>query len=184
MNRKFLEELGLEKDQINSIMAKNGEDIEAHKKEIAEKDTKIKELEGNIEERDKDIENLKNATDKVSKEDYESLQNKYKELEKASKENVANVTKNFLVDKILASSKAKNVEVLKKQIDFDKVKLDGEELKGLNEQIKTLQKSDSYLFDVENKNKTVDLNGNLDGDTPKNDFNFQFTGVREMPKNN
>lgn len=184
MNRKFLEELGLEKDQINAIMNKNGEDLEAQGKRLAEKDAKIGELENNIKERDKDIEELKNATDKVSKEDYEALQNKYKELEKTSKENVANVTKNFLVDKILSSSKAKNVDVLKKQIDFDKVTLDGEEIKGLNEQIEALQKSDSYLFNVEEPNKTVDLNGNLDGGTPKNDFNFQFAGVREIPKNN
>lgn len=183
MNRKFLEELGIEKETIDKIMSKNGEDIEAHKKLMAEKDAKIGELENNIKERDKDIDNLKNATDKVSKEDYEALQSKYKDLEKTSKENVANVTKNFLVDKILSSSKAKNIEVLKKQIDFDKVTLEGEEIKGLNEQIEALQKSDSYLFKSDEPNKTVDLNGNLSGDTPTNEFNFGFTGVREIPKN-
>ena len=64
-----------------------------------------------------------------------------------------------MVDKILSSSKAKNVDVLKKQIDFEKVTLDGEEIKGLNEQIEALQKSDSYLFNVEEPTKTVDLGG-------------------------
>lgn len=169
MNRKFLEELGLEKDQINSIMEKNGEDLEKQKEKLAQKDEEIRGLKANIEERDKDIEDLKKADDKVSKEDYEALQNKYKELEKTSKENVANVTKNFLIDKALAGSKAKNVDVLRKQIDFDKVKLDGDKITGLDDQIEALQKSDSYLFNTDDKNKTVKLNGDLNNDAPKNE---------------
>lgn len=169
MNRKFLEELGLEKDQINSIMEKNGEDLEKQKEKLAQKDEEIRGLKANIEERDKDIEDLKKADDKVSKEDYETLQNKYKELEKTSKENVANVTKNFLIDKVLSNSKAKNVDVLRKQIDFDKVKLDGDKITGLDDQIEALQKSDSYLFNTDDKNKTVKLNGDLNNDAPKNE---------------
>lgn len=182
MNRKFLEDLGLEKDQINSIMEKHGEVIESHKKEVAEKDAKIGELEGNIKERDKDIENLKNATDKVSKEDYEALQNKYKDLEKESKANIDNVTKNFLIDKVLSNSKAKNVDILKKQIDMGKITLDGEVIKGLDEQIEALQKSDSYLFNIENEtNPEINLGGTHTETTPSNDFNFGFIGVRENP---
>ena len=169
MNRKFLEELGLEKDQINSIMEKNGEDLEKQKEKLAQKDEEIRGLKANIEERDKDIEDLKKADDKVSKEDYETLQNKYKELEKTSKENVANVTKNFLIDKVLSNSKAKNVDVLRKQIDFDKVKLDGDKITGLDDQIEDLQKYDSYLFNTDDKNKTVKLNGDLNNDAPKNE---------------
>ncbi len=36
MNRKFLEELGLEKEAIDKIMEKNGQGIEQHKADIAE----------------------------------------------------------------------------------------------------------------------------------------------------
>ena len=182
MNRKFLEDLGLEKDQINSIMEKNGESIEALKKEVAEKDAKISELEGNIKERDKDIENLKNATDKVSKEDYEALQNKYKDLEKESKANIDNVTKNFLIDKALGSSKAKNVDVLKKQIDMSKITLDEGTIKGLDEQIEALQKSDSYLFNIEEEPASeINLGGTHTETPPTNMFDFGFVGVRENP---
>ena len=183
MNRKFLSDLGLEKDQISAIMEKNGELIETHKQQLAEKDAKIGELEGNIAERDKDIEKLKNADDKVSKEDYENLQAKYKELEKSSKENVANVTKNFLIDKVLAGSKAKNIDVLRKQIDFEKVTLEGEEIKGLNEQIEALQKTDAYLFNSNEPNKTVDLNGNLNSKAPQDEPKDLRGALRQKYKN-
>ena len=34
MKRKFLEDMGLSKEQVDNIMAENGRDIEAIKKEI------------------------------------------------------------------------------------------------------------------------------------------------------
>lgn len=169
INRKFLEDLNVEKEAIDEIMKKNGEMIEQHKKVLATKEKEIEELKGNIKARDLDIEQLKKSENKVSKEDYAELQQKYADLEKQSEANIKDVTKNFMIDDVLKNSKAKNVKALKKLLDLDKVVLEDNNLKGLDEQIKDLQKSDSYLFDVEEKNQSINLNGNLNNKSVDNE---------------
>ena len=152
MTRQFLTELGIEdKETINKIMDANGKTIEEFKEQIAEKDKTIESLKSNIAERDKDIENLKNAEDKVSKEDYQALQDKYAELEKTSKDDILKVKKDFMVEKEIASSNPKSLEIVKKQIDLDKVSYDGEKLIGLTDQLNALKESADYLFNVETK---------------------------------
>jgi len=152
MTRQFLTDLGIEdKEIINKIMDANGKSIEELKEQMAEKDKTIEGLKNNIAERDKDIETLKNADDKVSKTDFEELQSKYNELEKTSKEDIANVKKGFMIDKEIASSNPRNAEIVKKQIDLDKVTFDGEKITGLSEQLEALKKDADYLFNVEEK---------------------------------
>lgn len=152
MTRQFLTDLGIEdKEIINKIMDANGKSIEELKEQIASKDKEIETLNNNIAERNKDIEILKKAEDKVSKEDFEKLQSKYDELEKSSKEDIANVKKGFMIDKEIASSNPRNAEIVKKQIDLDKVTFDGEKITGLSEQLEALKKDADYLFNVEEK---------------------------------
>lgn len=167
LSRKFLNELGLEKDQINAIMDKQGELIESHKDALKEKESEINQLKNDIKKRENEIESLNNS--EIKKEDYDELQKKYEELEKKSNDDIANVKKSFLIDKELTNSKAKNVEVLRKQLDFDKITLEEDKITGLSEQIKALQKSDAYLFDLKTENSTIELNGNLNGNAPQNE---------------
>ncbi len=50
------------------------------------------------------------------------------------------------VDAVIAKTGAKNPKLVKSCIDLSKVKLDGENVLGLNEQLETLKTSDGYLF--------------------------------------
>jgi len=50
MKRKFLEDLGLEKDIVDKIMAENGNDINAEKAKVNEKVTEIDSLKYKLEE--------------------------------------------------------------------------------------------------------------------------------------
>ena len=54
----------------------------------------------------------------------------------------------FAVDKSLMSSKAKNPKAVKALLDLNNVEFDGDKIKGLEEQVKNIKKSDSYLFIV------------------------------------
>ncbi|NFR85390.1 MULTISPECIES: phage scaffolding protein [unclassified Clostridium] len=50
------------------------------------------------------------------------------------------------LEKKLGDFKPKNLEILKKALEMEKISLDGENLLGLDEQITKLKESDSYLF--------------------------------------
>lgn len=50
------------------------------------------------------------------------------------------------LDKALVVAKAKNVKAVRANLDLSKVQLNGETLSGLDEQLKTLQTNDGYLF--------------------------------------
>ena len=61
MKRKFLEELGLEKDDIDKIMTENGNDINAAKAELSEVIAERDKLKQDIKEREGQIETLKKS---------------------------------------------------------------------------------------------------------------------------
>jgi hypothetical protein len=49
----------------------------------------------------------------------------------------------------LVEAKAKNPKLARAALDMSLIKLDGEKLLGLSEQLESLKKSDAYLFDIE-----------------------------------
>lgn len=62
---------------------------------------------------------------------------------------IAAVKLDSAVNMALVGAKAKNPKLAKAALDMSAVKLDGENLTGLSEQIEALKKSDAYLFDEE-----------------------------------
>ena len=76
MKRKFLEELGLEKDVIDKIMAENGADIEAEKAKTIEANTKLEDATKQLEKANSTIKDLKK-----NNADNEALQTKVKRPE-------------------------------------------------------------------------------------------------------
>lgn len=78
MDRKFLESLGIEKENVDKIMAQHGLDITGYKTEIGTKDATIKKLREDVIEKDGKIAELEKV-------DVEDLQ-KQLETEKAARE--------------------------------------------------------------------------------------------------
>lgn len=143
MKRKFLEDLGLEVDVIEKIMAEAGKDVTTLKakvddltEQIAVKETTIVDKNNKIAELEKvDVEAIKTA-------EYERAKTEgSKEIEVFKKQNA--------LDKALSKYKAKDTSILSKMLDMDKVKFDDklEIVEGLEEQINTLKESHDYLFE-------------------------------------
>lgn len=161
MKRKFLEDLGLEADVIEKIMSENGKDTTVLKakvddltEQIAVKETTIAEKNNKIAELEKvDVEAIK----KQAKE--EGIAEGSKEVEVFKKQNA--------LDKALSKYKAKDISILSKMLDMEKVKYDDnfEIVEGLEEQVNTLKESHDYLFE---------------NDKPLP----QFTGEIKSPKEN
>lgn len=150
MKTEFLKSLGLNEEQIKSIMAENGKDIEAEKEKAKAVSTELDSTKIQLAESNKTIADLKKNNG-----DNEALQSKVKEYEDTIKNQkadyeakVRNLTLDSAIEKALTSSKAKHTDLLSGRIDRDKLVI-GEDGKvtGLDEQIKGLKESYKDLFD-------------------------------------
>ena len=154
MTRKFLENLGLEKDVIDEIMSQNGKDIENAKGDITSVTSERDSLKKDVEERDKQIETLKKSAG-----NNEDLK---KQIEALQAENKATKL-NSAIEKALTAANARNVTAVKALLkDLDKAELsDDGSVKGLDEQIKALQKDEGtkFLFNVQEKSKKPSISG-------------------------
>lgn len=158
MTRKQLEDLGLTKEQADSVMKINGDDIENAKgtaaTEIKNLQTEVEGLKTQVGDRDRQLETLKaSAGDNADlKKQIEDLQTE-NATAKASHESELNQLKiDFAVEKALTGAKAKNITAVKALLDLKDAKFDKEgNVKGLAEQIEKLTSGDDtkFLFEVQ-----------------------------------
>lgn len=146
MERKFLEELGLDKEAIDKIMAQHGKDIEAHKT--------------TAENAAKDRDTYKGQLDEVSKKlkafdgvDVEALRGEVDTLKKdmATKEadfqgQLADRDFQALLTASITEAKGKNPKAIAALLDIDALKASKNQKEDAAAAIKTLAESDAYLF--------------------------------------
>lgn len=162
MTRKQLEDLGLTKEQADSVMKINGDDIENAKgtaaTEIKNLQTEVEGLKTQVGDRDKQLETLKaSAGDNADlKKQIEDLQTE-NATAKATHESELNQLKiDFAVEKALTGAKAKNIKAVKALLELGEAKLDKDgNVKGLNEQIEKLRSGDDtkFLFEAQKQQK-------------------------------
>lgn len=87
---------------------------------------------------------------------HEELTAKINELTEENKKTAAEYQQkldqqafDFALKSALTNAKAKNPKAVEALLNKDSIKLDGDKLLGLEDQLKALQKSDAYLFEVE-----------------------------------
>lgn len=154
MKRKFLEDLGIEKEAIDKIMAENGRDIENAKADTESLKAELAQAKDTIAERDNQLKELKATAG-----DNEALTAKITELETTNKEAEAKHKKelnalkiNAAVDMALTKSGARTMKAVKALLDMDSIKLDKDgNVTGIDEQIKSLTEGEDtkYLFNTE-----------------------------------
>lgn len=162
MTRKQLEDLGLTKEQADSVMKINGDDIENAKgtasTEIKNLQTEVEGLKTQVGDRDKQLETLKaSAGDNADlKKQIEDLQTE-NATAKATHESELNQLKiDFAVEKALTGAKAKNIKAVKALLELNDAKLDKDgNVKGLAEQIEKLTSGDDtkFLFEAQKQTK-------------------------------
>lgn len=162
MTRKQLEDLGLTKEQADSIMKINDDDIENAKgtaaTEIKNLQTEVEGLKTQVGDRDKQLETLKaSAGDNADlKKQIEDLQTE-NATAKANHESELNQLKiDFAVEKALTGAKAKNIKAVKALLELNDAKLDKDgNVKGLAEQIEKLTSGDDtkFLFEAQKQTK-------------------------------
>ena len=152
MKRSFLEDLGLEKEVVDKIMAENGKDIENAKADYDELKAELKTAIATIADRDNQLKELKDSV-----KDNEDLTAKIAELEKQNKDEAKNhkaeiesLKINNAIDKALATFKAKTPKAVKAMLDMENIKLDEDgNITGIDEQVTAIAEAEDtkYLFD-------------------------------------
>jgi predicted RNase H-like nuclease (RuvC/YqgF family) len=149
--KELLKKAGIEEGKLDGVIADIGKELPKHfipKDKYNEVAEAKKKLETDIQERDKQLEQLKNAAGN-SEELKAQIEQLQAENQKAAEEWQAKMSQmklDFAIEKALTVAKAKNIKAVKALLDLEKVKLDGEQLLGLDDQLKTLKETDPYLF--------------------------------------
>ncbi|MEW8955600.1 phage scaffolding protein [Clostridium sp.] len=129
---------------------------------------------------------------KKNNKDNEELQAKVGEYETKVNEyekQIQDMQFNYVLEGALKSANVRNTKAVKALLNLEDVKLDGENIIGIKEQIEALQKSDSYLFVEEQQTKfsgvnPVDGNKTPQGYNPWKKETFNLTDQGKLFKEN
>ena len=148
MKREDLKNLGLTDEQIEKVMAEHGKYITSLQEKVNGLTNERDGLKSQLDERDQQLVDLQKNSKNVDdlNEQIKQLQSDNKKANEEWQNKLATQTKNFKIETALREAKAKNVKAVLPFIDTEKVTVDGDSLKGLDDQIKSIQQSDSYLF--------------------------------------
>ena len=109
-----------------------------------EKDQEVKELTKLLEARDEQLKGLE-AKAADSEELKQALAAAQEENKKSAEEwfvKVAKMKMEFALERALFAAKAKNAKAVRALLDMEQIKLDGEQLLGLEDQLKSIRESD------------------------------------------
>lgn len=149
MKRKFLEDLGLDKETIDKILDENSNDIGQIKQERDDAKTELKNVKGQLEESTTTIETLKknNQGNEELQKEVESYKDKISALESDHQTELKNLKVDAAIQSVLGKNKAKYPELLATKFDREKLKLskDGN-VEGIEEQLRSLQENYKDMF--------------------------------------
>lgn len=174
MKRKFLEDLGLEKEVIDKILDENSADIGKAKGEVDSITSERDKLKTDLADRDKQLETLKNSTGDVEamKKQIADLQAENKTKDETHAAEMKQLKVDAAVSAALTGAKAKNEKAVKALLELDPEKielLDDGSIKGLDDQIKKLTESDDTKFLFDTSTKKTQMKGAKPGETGKED---------------
>lgn len=149
MNRKQLEELGLEKEAIDTIMDLNGQAINQAKAEAEEAKATAANLQTEIDKREADFEELKNKAKDT--EELESklntLSSEYDEYKETTTQREQEIKVSSALKLALAKSGTIDEVALKAHLDLDELELEEDgTIKDIDKQLTTLKEEKAYLF--------------------------------------
>lgn len=166
MNKEDLLKLGLSEEQAEKVLSVNAEQLKGFipKSRFDEVNNTKKQLEKDLKDRDVQLENLKNSSGDLEtmKQTIENLQRDNKVAKDNFEAELAKFKLESAIDTTLLGSNVINTRAVKALLDMDKIKLDGDVLIGINEQLEALKTAEDskMLFKVtETKQKEPNFSG-------------------------
>lgn len=143
MKRKFLEDLGLEKDAIDKIMAENGSDIEAEKTKSKET---IDNLQGQLDTVNESLKKFDGVDVDTMKKDLETLQTTLKSKEEDFQKQLADRDFTDGLKAAIKSVGGKSEKAIMAMLDIDTLKASKNQESDIKAAIEACQKDNDYLF--------------------------------------
>lgn len=158
MKKEDLIALGLTEEQADKVIAGFGQMVP--KSRLDDKLQELKTANDTIAERDTQLKTLqtKAAGNEELQAEITRLQEENATAKAVHEAELQKRDFDYALDGALRDAKAKNVKAVRANLNLETIKLDGDKLLGLDEQLKALKASDDYLFAPEG----------LKGHTPPN----------------
>ena len=115
-------------------------------------ETQANELKTQLEQRDKDIAEMRKANPEDLPKKFAELQTKYSDDTKALTEKLKQQTIDSKIELALTGAKAKNLTAAKALLNMGAISLDGDKVIGLDDQIKAIAKDNAFMFGEIDKN--------------------------------
>ena len=165
MKREFLESLDvngtkLPKEIVDQIMAENGKDVQAEQSKAAAKD-------GELSKANETIKNLQEAVKKYDVADPEQLKQSLADLQKKYDADITQAKLDSALELALVQSKARNTKAVRALLKAEAIKLDGDKVLGLDDQLAGLKKEAAYLFEDEAAKTEIKVSGGQHQEPPK-----------------
>lgn len=170
MKKEELIALGLDEATAIKVEKASTEELKVYipKVRFDEVNNDKKALELTVKERDTQLETLKTSTGDVEtlKKTITTLQTENTTKAAAYEAQLKQLQIDNAVEKALTNAKAKNIKAVKALLDLDKAELDGETVKGLEDQLKKLNSAEDtkFLFDTETKPDKPTFKGFVPGE--------------------
>ena len=152
MKKEDFLKLGLTEEQATKAAEASAEELKGFipKSRFDEVNEVKKRLEEDLKKRDQQLEELKKLNPEKLQEEINRLQEENKQAQKQYEEELNKIKLENAIEKALITVKARNVKAVKALLDLEKIELDGESVKGLDDQIKKLIEGEDtkFLFDV------------------------------------
>lgn len=149
MTKDELKALGLSDEQINKVI----EDYDKNyvtKSQFDQKNDELKTAKEELSNVNKEVDDLKKSNkgnaDLVAQIDKMKADAKARQDEYETK--IKQMQIDGIVERAILSSKAKNAKAVKALLNLEGAEIEGDTIKGLDDQLKALQKSDAFLFEV------------------------------------
>lgn len=146
MKRKFLEDMGLTKEQIDSIMTENGNDIEAAKAEMNQTKAELEQVKAQLQEANTTLDGFKDY-DQI-KAQVEEYKNKSEQIKNEYETRIADMQFNTTLEAAITAAGGRNAKAIRALLDVETLKSSKDQTADIKAAIESCQKESAYLFGV------------------------------------
>lgn len=144
MKRKILEDMGLTKEQVDSIMAENDTDIKAAKEDLEQTKTELEQTKTQLQEANTTIDGFKDY-DQV-KSQVDEYKTKYEQSKTEYETKIADMQFGSSLEAAINAAGGRSAKAIKALLDVETLKTSKDQTADIKAAIEACQKDNGYLF--------------------------------------
>lgn len=147
MERKFLEELGLDKDTLEKVMAEHGKDVEKHKQQLTSLTGERDGLKTQLGDVAKQLGAFEGVDLNALKQEIDTLKGDIAKKDTDYQQQLAQRDFEAVLGTEITAAKGKNPKAIMALLNVDTLKASKNQKEDTAAALKSLRESDAYLFD-------------------------------------